>query len=142
MGIYITPTETVTGTSKLSAAKLNEYWKEKLDVIEERILKRKTIIASSAAPTPNIDTTDIFIITALAEDATFGAPTGTPVNCQLLAIRIKDNGAARALDWNVIYRAGDIDLPTTTILGKTMYLGFMYNSADSKYDFIAYDDNH
>ncbi|MBA7548483.1 hypothetical protein ES705_40943 [subsurface metagenome] len=123
MGIYITPTETITNTMHPSTTKLNQYWKEKLDVIEERILKRINTIVSSATPTPNIDTTDIFTVTALAEDAVFGAPTGTPINCQPLLIRIKDNGTARALDYNVIYRAGDIALPTTTIIGKTMYLG-------------------
>ncbi len=45
-----------------------------------------TTIASSSTPTPNCNNTDIFIITALAEAATFGAPTGTPLNGQKLII--------------------------------------------------------
>ena len=80
--------------------------------------------------------------TALAAGATFGAPTGTPVDGQPLVIRIKDNGTARTLAFNASYRAGtDIALPTTTVLSKTMYLGFLYNSADSKWDLIAKVDN-
>ncbi len=104
--------------------------------------KRVTSEASNATPTPNADTTDVHIITALAAGATFGAPTGTPTQGQQLIIRIKDNGTARSLNWNAIYRAStDLALPTTTVLGKTLYLGFMYNSTDSKWDLLAKLDN-
>jgi len=103
---------------------------------------RTTTIASSATPTPNVDITDIYTITALAEAAAFGAPTGTPVNGQKLIIRIKDNATARALTWNAIYRAGtDVALPTTTVISKTLYCGFIYNSTDSKWDLIAVTNN-
>lgn len=103
----------------------------------KRITKRVNTIASSATPTPAGDTTDLFTITALAEAAEFAVPTGTPTNGQSLIIRIKDNGTARALTWNAIYR-GIIDaLPTTTTISKTMYIGFMYNIADSKWDMLA-----
>lgn len=107
----------------------------------KRVTKREVTVASSAAPTPNSDTTDIYTITALAEAATLGAPTGTPTQGQTLLIRIKDNGTARALAFNAIYRAGtDIALPTTTVLSKTLYAGFIYNSTDTKYDLIFIDD--
>lgn len=103
---------------------------------------RITTVASSATPTPVCDTTDVFTVTALAEGATFGAPTGTPLNGQKMTIRILDNGTARLLSWNAIYRAGtDITLPTTTVLSKTMYLGFMYNTASSTWDLLAKCDN-
>jgi hypothetical protein len=99
-------------------------------------------VASSATPTPNMDITDEYTITALAEAATFGAPTGTLVNGRKLIIRIKDNGTARVLNWNAIYRAGtDVALPTTTVISKTMYCGFIYNSTDIKWDLVAYIDN-
>lgn len=93
--------------------------------------------ASSATPTPNGDTTDHYTVTALAAGATFGAPTGTPTDGQNLVIRIKDNGTARTLAWNAIYRAVGVTLPTTTVISKTLYLGFKYNSADSKWDCLA-----
>lgn len=105
--------------------------------------KQKTVsLTSSATPTPNADITDLYTVTALAEAATFGAPTGAPNQGQKLIIRIKDNGTARALSWNAIYRASsDLALPTTTVLSKTMYLGFIYNSTDSKWDLLAVLDN-
>lgn len=85
----------------------------------------------SATPTPNADTTDLYDLTALAQAATFGAPSGTPINGQKLIIRIKDNGTARALSWNAIYVAGGVALPTTTVLSKILTLGFIYNTANS-----------
>lgn len=104
--------------------------------------KRVTSEASNATPTPNADTTDVHIITALAAGATFGAPTGTPTQGQQLIIRIKDNGTARSLGWNAAYRAStDLALPTTTVISKTLYLGFIYNSTDSKWDLLAKLDN-
>lgn len=115
---YVTPTGTGTLSSK-------------------RITPRVTTIASSSVPTPDSDASDLFTITALAFSATFAAPTGTPVNGQALIIRIKDNGTARTLAWNAIYRAVGITLPTTTVLGKTLYLGMIYNSADTKWDVIG-----
>lgn len=107
----------------------------------KRVTKREATETSNATPTPNADTTDIHTITALAAAAAFAAPTGTPTQGQILVIRIKDNGTARALSWNAIYRAGtDVSLPTTTVLSKTLYLLFMYNSTDSKWDILAKTD--
>lgn len=106
---------------------------------------RITSEASNATPTPNADTTDVHIVTALAAGATFAAPTGTPTHGQKLIIRVKDNGTARSLSWNSGaggYRAStDLALPTTTILSKTIYCGFMYNSTDTKWDLLAKLDN-
>ena len=108
----------------------------------KRITEREVTIASSATPTPNSDITDIYTVTALAEAATFGAPTGTPTQGQTLLIRIKDDSwGPWALSWNAIYRAGtDIAKPTTTVTGKTMYVGFIYSTTDTKWDLIMVVD--
>lgn len=102
-----------------------------------RIPKRTTTITSSATPSPNADTTDLFEITALAAAAAIAAPTGTPVNLQTLVLRIKDNGTIRSLSWNAAYRAIGVTLPTTTVAGKVLYIGMFYNSTDSKWDVTA-----
>ena len=108
----------------------------------KRITERTNTITSSATPTPAWDTTDVFTVTALAADAAFAAPTGTPTNWQVLLIRIKDNATARALTWNAIYRAStDLALPTTTVISKTLYLQFVYNSTDSKWDLLGLLNN-
>lgn len=99
-------------------------------------------ITSSATPTPNCNNTDMFTVTALAEAAAFAAPIGTPKNGQKLMIRIEDNGTARVLSWNAAYRAGtDVALPLTTVLGKVLYCGFIWNSVDSKWDLMAVTGN-
>lgn len=106
------------------------------------IAKKTTTIASSATPTPNMDDADIYTITALAEAATFGAPTGTPENGKSLILRIKDNGTARALYFNAAYRfSSDLPKPTTTVLGKTLYMGFVWNSTDEKLDCVGILNN-
>lgn len=93
-------------------------------------------ITSSATPTPTAGE-DHFTVTALAAGATFAAPTGTPTDGQILMIRIKDNGTARTLAFNAIYRAIGVTLPTTTVISKTLYLRCVYNSADTKWDVLA-----
>lgn len=104
----------------------------------KRVTPRVGTTASSTTPTPNADTDDVYTVTALAAGATFGEPTGTPTSGQPLLIRIKDNGTARSLAFNAIYRAIGVTLPTTTVIGKTMYLGMVYNAADTKWDVIGY----
>lgn len=103
----------------------------------KRITKRVGTTASSATPTPNADSHDQYQVTALAEAAELQAPSGTPTNGQGLVVRIKDNGTARALTYNSIYREIGVSLPTTTVIGKTIYLGMIYNSADTKWDVVA-----
>jgi len=120
---YITPTGTSTLTNK-------------------RVTERVTTVSDSATPTPNSDTDDMYIITGLTQTATFGAPTGTPTQGQKIMVRVKDNGTARTLAWNAIYRASsDLSLPTATVANKTMYLGFIYNSTDSKWDLLSRMNN-
>lgn len=103
---------------------------------------RLTSVTTSATPTPNADTTDLYTITALAEGAVFGAPTGTPVAGQALLIRIKDNGTARSLGFNAAYRfSSDLPKPTTTIISKTFYMAFVYNAVDTKWDNIGQINN-
>jgi hypothetical protein len=108
----------------------------------KRVTPRVGTIASSGTPTPDGDANDVFTITALAAAAAIAAPTGTPTDGQKLVMRIKDNGTARALTWNAIYRALATTLPVTTTISKTIYLGFMYNSADTKWDLVAYSEEY
>lgn len=102
------------------------------------VTNQVTSTTSSSTPTPTGGTErNQFNVTALAAAATFAAPSGTPVDGNSLIIRIKDNGTARTLAWNAIYRALGVVLPTTTVVNKTMYVGCRYNGADSKWDVIA-----
>jgi len=108
----------------------------------KRITQRVTSITSSATPTPNSDTTDEYTITALAAAALLTNPTGTPTEGQTLLVRIKDNGTARALTFDTLYRfSSDQPAPTTTVINKTLYMGFTYNFTDTKWDCLGYINN-
>lgn len=100
-------------------------------------LPRVTSVTTSTTPTPNADTTDEYEVTALATGATFGAPTGTPVDGQKLIVRILDNGTSRTLSYNAIYREVGAALPTATSISKLIYIGFIFNSASTKWDAVA-----
>lgn len=103
----------------------------------KRITQRVASITSGAAPTPDTDAYDQFEITALAEDAAFNAPTGTPTDGQKLLIRILDNGTSRLLTWATAYREVGAYLPTETVASKTTYVGCVYNSSAAKWDVVA-----
>lgn len=84
------------------------------------------------------DSVDMFVITAQTTALLFNAPSGTPTQGQMLLIRIKDNGTARALTWNAIWRSGTtVTLPTTTVLSRTLYMEFLYNENDTKWDIVG-----
>lgn len=108
-------------------------------VISQRINPRTTTEASSATPTINTDNTDIHTITALALAITSFTTnlSGTPVNGQKLIIRIKDDGEARAITWGASFASRGATLPTTTVLGKYLYVGLIYNSTASVWDCVA-----
>ena len=87
--------------------------------------------------TINADQQSDGVLTAMSASTTIAAPTGTPVQSQDLVFRFKDDGTARALTWNAVFRAIGVTLPTTTTASKLLYVGCKYNSTDSKWDVIA-----
>jgi hypothetical protein len=103
----------------------------------KRVTSRIGTIASTSTLTIDADVTDQYNVTALAAAMTIAAPTGTPTDGQKLIIRILDNGTARALTWNAIFRAVGTILPTTTVASKTTYVGAIYNVAAVKWDVIG-----
>lgn len=105
--------------------------------LNDQLLGRTVSISSNATITPTLDSSDVYEVSALATNATIAAPSGTLTNNRKLLIKIKDNGTARTLNWNAIYRAISVTLPTTTVINKTVYVGCIYNFADSTWDVLA-----
>jgi hypothetical protein len=120
---YVTPTGTETLTNK-------------------RVNPRVVSNTSTSTLTPDVSSGDLFVLTAQAAALAFANPTGTPVNGQRIMIRIYTASAQGFTFSGSEYRAStDLTLPTTSIAGKTVYLGFQYNSADTKWDLIAKLEN-
>jgi hypothetical protein len=108
-------------------------------ITSSQLNPRVQTVTSSATVTP-VSTNDLVIITAQAAALTLANPTGTFAEGQALMIRIKDNGTARAITFDTNYRAIGITLPTTTVISKTMYLGIIYNSTDTKWDIVGLNE--
>lgn len=110
-----------------------------------RQVRRITSQATNSAPAPDASLCEMYVLNALATAATFAAPlqtAGAPLEGQTLLIRVEDNGTARALAWHVIYRASsDLPLPTLTVAGKVLYVGFVYNAVDAKWDLLSVLNN-
>jgi hypothetical protein len=94
-------------------------------------------VASAATVTPTF-LNDQVNITAQAVALTLANWTGTAVDGFGIAIRIADNGTARAITYGTNYRAATgVTLPATTTVGKTTYLACVWNAASAKIDVVA-----
>lgn len=90
----------------------------------------------------SVDTCDKFVITAQAGPLKFNNPGGTVAEGSKLRIRIEDNGTAQALTYDTQFRASsDLDLPSTTVLGKVLEMGFEWDATDSKWTLMALLNN-
>lgn len=105
-----------------------------------RITKRAPTVTQSATPTINTDVTDVAHITGLAQAITSFTTnlTGAPVEGDALRIDITDNGTARTIAWGSSFESsGGATLPTTTVLGVRLDVGFVWNTVTSKWRCIA-----
>lgn len=102
----------------------------------KRITPRVQTVTSSATITAASDSEDGCVVTALAVNTNLAAPTGTPTQGQEYWYRFKDNGTARAIAYNSIFRAVGFAAPSTTIANKTLYMRYRYNSTDTKWDLV------
>lgn len=120
------------------AAKGNDTSLATTAFVQGELMPSVQSAASAAAITPdgNPAGDDMLVLTALAANLTVNAPSGAPVQGKPLVLRIKDNGAPRTLTWNAIYRAVGTTLPAATVSNKTLYVGFLYNSTDTKWDCV------
>lgn len=116
---------TIAGTETLTKKRINPR------------LVTATSYTTDTGTSLDVSTCDQFEITAQAGDLKFNNPSGTPLGGQKLVIRIKDNGSARALTYDTYFRAVGVELPATTVISKTLYMGFIYNATDTKWDLVA-----
>lgn len=106
----------------------------------KRYTPRTGTTASSATPTINTDNVDRYTITALAAAITSFTTnlSGTPVDGDLLEIRINDNGTARAITWGTSFASTTLGtLPTTTVISTTLRILLEWNSTTSKWECLS-----
>lgn len=104
----------------------------------KRITQRVDSTTSSATPTINTDNVDVYRLTAQTVDITSFTTnlSGTPTHGQKLLIEITGT-AARAITWGASFEASTVALPTTTVTTAMLSVGFIYNSATSKWRCMA-----
>jgi hypothetical protein len=104
----------------------------------KRVTPRVSITTSSATPTINTDSVDVYGLTAQAVDITSFSTnlSGTPTDGQLLRIYIVGT-AARAITWGASFEASTTPLPTTTVTTNRLDVGFVWNAATSKWRCLA-----
>lgn len=89
-------------------------------------------ITSAGTITPSAQ---VYNVIALGAAATINAPSFAAADGMSLIIRIKDDGTARGLTFASGYtNVSGLDTPTTTVAGKELTIGAMYNSAVSKWE--------
>ena len=129
-----TATNDVKFATALALANSKYFKSDETETLtNKRITKRVKTFTSDATPDIDSDDYDAVTITALAVAITDVNVTGTPTNFQHLMFRIKDNGTLRAIAWGSDFEAGGVALPTTSVAGKTLLVGFIYDSVDNKW---------
>ena len=135
-------TDYLTTATATSLTSLTAIGTVTVGTYASRINSLVSTTASTATLTPDVSAANFYTVTALASAITIANPTGTPLEGQKLIIRLKDNGTARAITFGAQYRASvDLALPTTTVISRTMYMGFIYNLTDVRWDMTAFLNN-
>jgi hypothetical protein len=103
-------------------------------------IRPETSGTTSGTIAPNAAITDHFNLTGISGAITLTTPSGTPTDGQKLLLKLEDNGTAAAITWTTAsggYRGVGNTLPTTTVAGKTLYIGCIYNAMDLFWDVVA-----
>ena len=83
------------------------------------------------------DTQDLLVSNGATAGITIANPTGTPAWGRKIEYRIK-TAANQTVGFGANFRSTGVNaLPTTTVAGKWLRMGFEWNASDSKWDLIA-----
>lgn len=135
--LIITPNSATFQVDILDPDITDEYQLSVVAALKNDYLPRIQTLVSPSIIAPQISSRDLVDALDLNTPVTLAAPVGTPTNGQKLIIRVRDIGAPVSLTWNGAYASGGVTLPLTTIAGKWMHFGFLYNSNVNKWLLIA-----
>jgi hypothetical protein len=102
-----------------------------------RFLDPVLVVTQSATPAINTNGVKDVSITGLAQAITGFTMSGTPVAGQRLLIQITDNGTARNITWGSSFESSTVLLPSTTVAGVMLCIGFIWNTVSSAWRCVA-----
>jgi hypothetical protein len=111
----------------------------------KRVTPRVVSLSSSSSLTMSTDNADVNtqVNAQAAGPLIMNVPSGTPTDGQRLTFYIKSTNGQQSYQWNSIFRGSlTTPLPSITTVGRTDYIGFIFNAADNKWDCIATDSGH
>jgi hypothetical protein len=95
-------------------------------------------VLSTANITPDIDTTDEYIVTRLSETTTVHEPSGSPSQGQRLIIRLHVGGlGSQSINWDSVFVTIGTTLPHTLDAYHTAYIGCIYNQNSNSWDVVT-----
>lgn len=100
-------------------------------ITNKRNQPRTASSTTSATLTPDLSTANVYFRTTQTEALTIGAPTGTPVIGETIAIYV-DSAGAQTLTMNATYIPFGAAFPATTTAGKTLMIVAQYNGTNWK----------
>lgn len=105
----------------------------------KRVQPRAYSAASTATLTPEIDTYDVYQLTAQAAAINIANHvTSTPTDGEKQLIHITSDATPRAITYGTNYVAkGGVALPSTTVASKTTTLLFVWFAGLGKYNLLA-----
>lgn len=112
------PSGTIMGTS------------DSQTVTNKRNEPRTSSTTSTSTLTMSKATADTYYLTAQAAALTIAAPTGTPVQGEVMSLYITDNGTSQTLTFNSVFKPFGAALPTATTAGKTLMVVIQYDGTN------------
>ena len=108
-------------------------------ITNKRNQPRVYTATNNASLTPEIDTYDVFHLTAMSANTTINnKSTSTPSDGEQMRFRFLDNGTSRTLSWGTDYVAkAGVALPTATTIGKNLIVLYEWNANLSKWNCLA-----
>lgn len=101
----------------------------------KRITPRVASTFNPSSITPSCDTTDVVVVSGLAQALSIGTPMGSPTDGQQLKMRILDTGSAQTLTFAGGYQGGSLGLPATSIgsASLSLTLTFQFDNSLTKW---------
>ena len=100
-------------------------------ITNKRNQPRTASSTTSSTLTPDLSSANVYYRTTQTATLTIGAPIGTPVIGETIAIYV-DSAGAETLTINATYKAFGAAFPATSTAGKTFMLVAQYNGTDWK----------